>query len=348
MGDIHRWWDRRSREVFWLEVTRREDIGANLKAPQTNERGEQFWSYSLVTEVREGDVIYHYDGNAQAIVARSLAVGIPWEDELMWAARGSSARNAKVVPHARRGWFFGLERYEPLAVPITLEHIRQKANALLELKNSLVREVGEPLYFPFELSGSRPVRPMQGYLFKLPSTSLSLFGIEPRTDIGVLGAARDAITARPGTLPLGSNYRWADEEAASAERDPFAVDPTLVDRGVSGHAITQNALASHVESLGLEPRSPGPHGPNFDLAWQDGDTIFVAEIKSLTETNEEKQLRLGLGQVLRYVHCLGERVRPVLAVERRPSDLSWAELCTQLGVILAWPEVFVERFARQR
>jgi hypothetical protein len=89
--------------------------------------------------------------------------------------------------------------------------------------------------------------------------------------------------------------------------------------------------------------------PNFDIAWTSGKKVFVAEVKSVTDANEEKQLRLGLGQVLRYSHQLGKngRVYPVLVVERRPTDSSWAQLCSQLGVILAWPEVFEERRAHQ-
>lgn len=103
MSELHRWWLGRSDELFWLEVTRRPDLGENLKAPQTNEHGHEFWSYALLKEVREGDVIFHYDGIAQAIVARSRAVGAYWEDELLWAARGASARAANVAPHPRPG-----------------------------------------------------------------------------------------------------------------------------------------------------------------------------------------------------------------------------------------------------
>jgi hypothetical protein len=111
MREIHHWWEDRPAEIFWLEVTRRADLGVNLKAPQTNEGGDEFWSYSLLQDVKEGDVVYHYDGIAQAIVARSSAKGIPWEDELIWAARGSSARSANALPHARPGWYLGLENY---------------------------------------------------------------------------------------------------------------------------------------------------------------------------------------------------------------------------------------------
>ena len=73
--------------------------------------------------------------------------------------------------------------------------------------------------------------------------------------------------------------------------------------------------------------------------------LWVAEIKSLTAKNEEKQLRLGLGQVLRYRHRLVSADKPVraaLVVQRRPSDESWLEVCTSLNVAIAWPDRFAE------
>lgn len=338
MPSIHRWWDGRAGETNWLEVTRRPDIGANLKAPQTNEHGAEFWSYSLLNEVHDGDFVYHYDGNVQAITARSVAVGKVWESELIWAARGLSARSAKVIPHSRPGWFLGLEHFERLSTPVTLDAIRAKADALRSIRSSLLREVGDPLYFPFELGGRRPIRPMQGYMFKLPKAFLDLFGLA-----GVLPAAQRARSKQP----LGEAYRQADELVAVSEAEPFAIDPALVERGVRGHAITQNLLAEYLTSVGVEPRSPRASEPNFDVAWRVGGTTFVAEVKSLTRENEEKQLRLGLGQVLRYANLM-RRERPTvpaLVIERPPTDLSWRHLCQELGVILAWPEVFADVLA---
>jgi hypothetical protein len=139
---------------------------------------------------------------------------------------------------------------------------------------------------------------------------------------------------------LGQEYVHADEEAATSLREPFSIDPNLVDRGLRGHARTQNALAALV---GDAVRKPKPEEPQYDLAWQEGDVLYVAEVKSLTLANEERQLRLGLGQVLRYAHLLSDRaihIQPVLAVERRPSDDSWAALCGKLGVRLIWPPDF--------
>jgi hypothetical protein len=78
------------------------------------------------------------------------------------------------------------------------------------------------------------------------------------------------------------------------------------------------------------------------------DRPFVAEVKSITPHNEEKQLRLGLGQVLRYSYQFGTLAVPVLLAERRPQDPGWEKLCEHLGVILVWPEVLAERLVVSR
>jgi hypothetical protein len=112
---------------------------------------------------------------------------------------------------------------------------------------------------------------------------------------------------------------------------------------LQAHASTQEALAAAVRAAGKVPRSPVPGEPAFDLAWEDDGVICVAEVKSLSGTNDEKQLRLALGQVLRYAHLLRAKGRPVrcfIAVESRPADESWFDLCSELGVTLLWPELF--------
>ena len=65
------------------------------------------------------------------------------------------------------------------------------------------------------------------------------------------------------------------------------------------------------------------------------------DVKSLSASNEEKQLRLGLGLVLRYQDTLRRQqpmsVEAVLMVEREPTDSTWLDLCERVGVLLLWP-----------
>ena len=141
---------------------------------------------------------------------------------------------------------------------------------------------------------------------------------------------------------FGSDYRRADESASVAQRDPFSVDPGLVERASRAHAATQNALADYVLEIGYTPTSPDVDDPNFDLAWRASTAWWVVEVKSLSSANEEKQLRLGLGQVLRYQDTLRRQqelpVEAVLMVEREPTDSSWLKLCDSVGVLLLWPD----------
>jgi hypothetical protein len=152
-----------------------------------------------------------------------------------------------------------------------------------------------------------------------------------------------ARTPRRRRTELGTAYIPADEAAAAAPRDPFSVDPDLVDRGLRGHAKTQNALAAFLAGQGMTPCRPSPGEPDFDLAWVHSGWWYVAEVKSMTGANETKQLRLALGQVLDYQDRLltrHSRVRAILAVERRPTDSRWIQLCERHEVTLVWPETF--------
>ena len=125
----------------------------------------------------------------------------------------------------------------------------------------------------------------------------------------------------------------------------FSVDPDAIDRGTNAHKDVQDQLADAVSARGWEPLSPSGTDPLFDIGWIVADTAWIAEVKSLTESNEDRQLRLGLGQVLSYAYLVdwgAAANRPVLAVERKPSAPHWPDLCASHGVKLSWPETFEE------
>lgn len=152
--------------------------------------------------------------------------------------------------------------------------------------------------------------------------------------------ARSAATANDAVGVVGAEYKEANESPNSAAPEPFTVDPNERDRATRAHAVTQNALAMAVSARGLEPLSPSGE-PNYDLAWVEStECVVVAEVKSITARNEERQLRLGLGQVLRYGHLLsrpGRVARKLLVTSTEPSDERWVALCEELDVGLIWP-----------
>jgi hypothetical protein len=107
------------------------------------------------------------------------------------------------------------------------------------------------------------------------------------------------------------------------------------ERGVQSHAAIQNAVAEVAAEHGLSRWSPAGRRPEFDVVlMDDSGTAYVVEVKSATSGNIEHQMRMALGQVLRYSHEVQKvtsRVRSIIAVELAP-DAAWSELLDGLGI----------------
>ena len=290
--------------------------------------GGPFWSYDLVEEIREGDIVLHYDRDEHAILAWSTTVGSAWADTVVWAARGTFARGQGIHPHERPGRRLSLHGPVRLSQPLGLGRIRELRPQLEDIR-------GARPYFPFEL-GSRELRPLQGYVFKLPAAFLELFPelVEvPRTP--VKSAARLPRPRGRAPLPKGAErpmFVPRNEEVRSRQARPWLRDPSEIDRALSSHARTERLVAEAARASDWTPRGIGPGDPPFELllTHRDHDLEVVVEVKSTTTVNEEKQLRLALGQVLRYRQVLragGRRVEAMIAVEKEPVDASWTELC---------------------
>jgi hypothetical protein len=254
----------------------------------------------------------------------------------VWLSHRATTRRRLLQERAQPGWWLDLDGPFPLDPPLTLTQIRESAPALRTLLDTLRSDHPGSLYFPFSFYAGTEPRPQQPYLNKLPVEFVELFpSLAAAVELASPGAGNQGGVTTP---PLGTAYRQAQVSPLPTEREPFTVDPALVERGLNGHAGTQNELARVLRQAGIEPRSRHPREPNFDLAWEAEGTVFVAEVKSITDDNEEQQLRLGLGQVLRYRQRLGglgyQPVVAVLVPERAPRDSSWRDLCRDLGVVL--------------
>lgn len=213
------WWTDRPAERFWLEATDRPDIGSDLRAPLADAAGRENWRYTLFRAARSGDVVFHYDAGARAIVAWSTVTGASVEAPIVWAARGSYARDRGAQPAPMPGYRVPLGDTRMLAEPVTLERIRARKPQLIEMMTALREAVGGgPLYFPFELSESRPVRPLQGYAFKLPVAFVELFGLfEVRPDAERPSAFRLSTNAREARKHFNT---WRKALLETAERKP--------------------------------------------------------------------------------------------------------------------------------
>ncbi|MGW6789189.1 hypothetical protein [Streptomyces chartreusis] len=130
-------------------------------------------------------------------------------------------------------------------------------------------------------------------------------------------------------------------------REPgaLALDLAHLDKGTKAHESTIAALIEHLARQCIELRRHARNAPRFDAGWSRGEDVFIAEVKSLTGASEDQQLRLGIGQVLDYAHQLRlartcGRMRPVLVLEKEPTDPRWTSLAEASGILLTWAPDF--------
>jgi hypothetical protein len=339
---------------YWIEVTDRVDLGADLHAPQTNENGQAYWSYSLINEIASGDIVFHYHKPRSAIVAASRADGQVVAGEMVWAARGPSARGRGIQPHSRPGWYMGLSAFSELPRPVTLDELEEQKDRIRSTLAAIRSTDPERArYFPFELSDKRAARPLQGYLFRMPVEFLRVFPelsqvVNTRTELVYGAHSRPKLPIKErrtpfGSKPLGQDYVLANGGVTIEGGDVFERDPEALERQLRIHAETQNGLARAVCEKGFLPRSPRPDEPCFDLAWEEKTRLCLAEVKSLRDQNEDKQLRLGIGQLVHYRAWLaagGQTVASFLVTDRKPRDPDWSSVCEGVGIKLVWPDVF--------
>lgn len=244
------WWSTRPDENLFMEITRREDIGVDLKAPLAARGGVETPGYALVSAVQAGSIVVHYDSAAEQIVGVSRATGERFNQPIWWAARGSYARKAGVKPEWHPGLVVALEGYRPIATPLPLTAIQQRRAALLAIRDSLHAEYPrQSLYFPW-IPYQNSLRTFQTYLAKLPRAALD-----------ALPEVREAVASlveEPVVPALAQpEIEEAERDIASAAGRPrpprkgkgqgFATDQ-LVKVAVESHAM--NAALIHYGALG--------------------------------------------------------------------------------------------------
>ncbi|MEC3977160.1 hypothetical protein [Amycolatopsis sp. H20-H5] len=144
---------------------------------------------------------------------------------------------------------------------------------------------------------------------------------------------------------VGQRYRSAAPldtgDGADTPATTRSVSVTKIRAAAQAHRNLQNQLADFIADNDLEPLTPTPDDPQFDVAFWHGLNLVVCEVKSLPSDNEDGQLREGFGQLCHYAEryrIQHEDAHPVLYVERQPRDPLWESLCRRHAVVLAWPD----------
>jgi hypothetical protein len=276
------WWEREVGENIWMEITRRDDIGADLKAPSAARGGVATASYDLVRLVQPGDVVVHYDSHREAIVGVSTVASTAEPAPIYWVARGSYARRAGEQARWLPGLRVALDRHRRLEPLVTLADIRQHKDALLALRQRIqARADGQPIYFPW-IPYQDTLRTFQSYLVKMPQEAISLFP--------ALRAMVDQAEAQPSRVVLASPV----EEAVEAVEDASG---KLARRGRGqGFQLGQEAKVA-VEALAMNMATvhyskawdvEDVHGAeSYDLICRRDHEVKHVEVKGTTQDGAE-------------------------------------------------------------
>ncbi|HST49589.1 protein NO VEIN domain-containing protein [Jatrophihabitans sp.] len=275
---IYTWWASDPHQRFWMEITDRDDLGADLFAPTADGSGRPYWGYELITYVQPGDVIVHWHktlAGEPGIVGWSQATGFYEETDISWQAHGTVGRRAGSL-EPRPAWRMPLLNFTPLARPVLISEVRAWEPELRKVLAQL--EVQYPdgrLYFPFGFSDRRELRAQQTYFVKMPREVLEILALE---DLG------DVTGPKPGAT---STERKSAKRGGSGYIADSAVRSAIEWRAV-------NLAIEAYEALDYEVEYTGSTKP-YDLVVTKRDEIRRVEVKG--SSGAAKTVELTYGEV---------------------------------------------------
>lgn len=278
---VNKWWSHDPNERYWLEITNRDDIGANLLAPQLNDRGEEYWSYGLVREVRPGDLVLHWDKNhGPGVVGYSHVRGEAFASTITWQSRGTYGRQ-RSASGPEPAWQAPLGGYRRLKHPVTQARLREIESRIRTLRDRLAGTADGPLYFPFVFSGTRPLRAAQGYLTKFPRSLVE--------ELPELRELRQTAVSEPQE-PEASHLRAFSTRASRGSAGYGRQHDTKLRQAVERYAM--DLVLDRYRSLGYEVEDVGDHSP-WDITVRKNGSESHIEVKGSTTTREAIDLTEG-------------------------------------------------------
>lgn len=267
---INEWWLGDGRERLWMEITDREETGVNLLAPKTDNAGREYWSYSLVRHVRPGDFVLHWrKQHGPGITSYSRVLQEADDDEIEWQAHGTYGR--KRGKSAKPAWLAPLGGHRDLKARVDQFRLRELEHVVRKAREKVEAKVNGPIYFPFALSNSRPVRTAQGYLVKFP------YDLARR--IPELREVLDLAASEPAAVDEPELGRGSDVKPTGTKTG--RMNDVLKRRAIELYAV-ERAIALY-ESEGYSAEHVGDRFRTpWDLTVESSSESFFVEVKGST------------------------------------------------------------------
>jgi hypothetical protein len=233
---ISEWWVADPDQRFWMEITDRVDLGADLFAPTTDGRGRPYWGYELLTYVQAGDIVLHWHktlAGEPGIVGYSQATGTYEDTDISWQAHGTVGR-VRGSLRPRPAWRMPLVDFTLLAKPVLISAVRAREPELRRAQLGLeARYPGASLYFPFGFSDTRDLRAQQTYFVKMPRDVLEILDMDELD--GTPGPER-----RPrskGKAPKGRGSGYIADSAVRSAIEWRAVNLAIAEYEAHGYEV---------------------------------------------------------------------------------------------------------------
>ena len=308
------WWQSDLKQNYWLEVTDRENLGADLLSPKLGRGGKPTPGYESMTYVQPGDVVFHYwqqPGQEPAIVSFSVAVGSAETSTITWRPHGKNAKDMK--PERSPAWKVPLGGMTDLENHITLSDFRGVSDQLKGIETNLVSLFGTPVYFPFAWYPDG-LRAMQVYLTKFPAEIVELF-----PELQVLET--------PSSAQGVPRVR---------EREPRSRIAGYIQDPILRKAIELQAMKQADELLkafGYETLDVSATEP-YDIHARGPEDELAVEVKGSSGTATTVELTIG------EVNKAREKAQGsmLVVVDRIPYQREGLNVITKAGRVRFWPD----------
>ena len=175
MEGINAWWEGVADERFWLGVTSRDGEGEVLSAPCDAGRRTSPSTLPLITHVKDGDVVFHFDEAQPGIVGWSIARGPARKERLAWPELAQDPDLEGPALRLLPRWVTVLESTTSLHAAVPLDQIARVQWDMFPALRALEDAVGVPLHYPFAMGSPSHTHLLAGHVFKLPGLFVGWF-----------------------------------------------------------------------------------------------------------------------------------------------------------------------------